>query len=165
MKAIAGMLAGLALIAAGCGSSSSSGSSSTGTSTPATTSPVSTTATVSTAKVAGLGTVLVNSKGHTLYMFAPDKKQRVTCVGSCAALWPPLKLAGAMPTADGQAKSSLLGSDPDPSGGRVVTYAGWPLYTYVPDSKAGEAAGQAVNANGGLWYVLSPSGTMVHTKP
>lgn len=163
MKAIAGALVGLVLITAACGSSSSSSSSTASTSTPATTASTATTATISTAKVAGLGTILVNKQGHSLYMFVPDKKHRVTCVGSCAALWPPLMASGT-PTAGGAAKSSLIGTDPDPSGGRVATYAGWPLYTYVPDSKSGEASGQALDANGGFWYVLSPSGAVVHTK-
>ena len=59
-------------------------------------------ATISTAKVAGLGTILVNTQGHTLYMFVPDNKRRVTCVGSCAALWPPLKISGSTPSAGGR---------------------------------------------------------------
>jgi predicted lipoprotein with Yx(FWY)xxD motif len=160
MKAIAGALVGLVVITAACGSSSSSGSSTPSTSTPTTTASA---ATISTAKVAGLGTILVNKQGRTLYMFVPDKKHRVTCVGSCAALWPPLMATGT-PTAGGAAKSSLIGTDPDPSGGRVATYAGWPLYTYLPDTKSGEASGQALDANGGYWYVLSPSGMVVHTK-
>jgi hypothetical protein len=57
----------------------------------------------------------------------------------------------------------LLGSDPDPTGGRVVTYNKWPLYTWLGDRAAGQATGQAVNANGGLWYVLNASGTPVKT--
>jgi len=123
-------------------------------------------ATVQTKKIAGLGTVLVNSKGLTLYMFKPDKQKRVTCKGTCAAVWPPLKLkAGQKPTAGGAAKKSLLGSDKNPSGGRVVTYNHWPLYRYVADSKPGQATGQALNLNGGLWYVLSPAGKVIKKKP
>ncbi len=120
---------------------------------------------VSTRKLPGLGTVLVNGQGRTLYMFVPDKDKKVTCVGTCAAVWPPLKLpAGTKPAASGAAKGSMLGSDSDPAGGRVVTYAGWPLYTYIADRKAGVATGQALNLNGGLWYVLSPSGKVIRTK-
>jgi len=63
------------------------------------------------------------------------------------------------------AKKSLLGSDPNPSGGRVVTYNRWLLYTYVADSKPGQARGQATDLNGGLWYVLSPSGKIIKTRP
>ena len=123
-------------------------------------------ATVSTGTVKGLGTVLVDSKGRTLYLFLPDKHAKVTCTGACATVWPPLKLAaGLKATAGGQAKTSMLGSDPDPAGGRVVTYAGWPLYTYVADTAAGSAIGQATNLNGGYWYVLSPSGMIIHAKP
>ena len=120
---------------------------------------------ISTKKLPGLGTVLVNGKGRTLYMFVPDKRSKVTCVRTCAAIWPPVKLpSGAKPLASGQAKASLLGSDPNPAGGRVVTYAKWPLYTYVADTAPGQAKGQALNLNGGLWYVLGPSGQVIRTK-
>jgi predicted lipoprotein with Yx(FWY)xxD motif len=121
---------------------------------------------VSTRKLPKLGTVLVNSKGLTLYMFVPDKRTEVTCKGTCAAVWPPVKLPkGAKPLAAGEAKSRLLGSDPNPAGGRVVTYNRWPLYTYVADSAPGQAKGQALKLNGGLWYVLAPSGKVIHRKP
>jgi len=121
---------------------------------------------ISTKTLPKLGTVLVNSKGRTLYMFVPDKRTKVTCVHTCAAIWPPVKLPkGAKPIAKGKAKASLLSSDPNPAGGRVVTYARWPLYTYVGDTSAGQAKGQALNLNGGLWYVLAPSGTVIRTKP
>ncbi|MDP9259110.1 MAG: hypothetical protein M3Q31_21535 [Actinomycetota bacterium] len=120
---------------------------------------------ISTKKLPKLGTVLVNGQGRTLYMFVPDKHMRVTCVRTCAAVWPPVKLSkGQKAVASGQAKSSLLGSDPNPAGGRVVTYAAWPLYTYVADTSPGVAKGQALNLNGGLWYVLAPSGKLIRTK-
>jgi hypothetical protein len=61
-------------------------------------------------------------------------------------------------------KASLVSSDPNPSGGQVVTYAGWPLYLYVADPKAGTDNGQGINLNGGLWYVMAPSGTVVKSK-
>src|SRR5437763_11742973 len=120
------------------------------------------TPTVTTRKVGKLGVILVNGAGRTLYMFVPDKQKKVTCKGSCAVIWPPLKIkAGHRPTAGGAAKKSLLGTDPNPSGGRVVTYNHWPLYTYITDHKPGQATGQGVNNSGGLWYVLSPSGKVI----
>jgi predicted lipoprotein with Yx(FWY)xxD motif len=120
---------------------------------------------ISTKSVPGLGTILVNGSGRTLYMFVPDKDKKVTCVTVCAKLWPPLFLpTGAKAVAAGGAKQSLLGSDKDPAGGRVVTYSHWPLYTYVGDTKPGIAFGQAVNMSGGLWYVLSPSGAVIKHK-
>jgi predicted lipoprotein with Yx(FWY)xxD motif len=120
---------------------------------------------ISTRTVPKLGVVLVNAKGRTLYMFVPDKQSKVTCVKTCAAVWPPVKIAsGAKAVAGGQAKASLLGSDRNPAGGRVVTYNGWPLYAYVADTAAGQAKGQALNLNGGYWYVLSPAGKVIKTK-
>jgi predicted lipoprotein with Yx(FWY)xxD motif len=109
--------------------------------------------------------VLVNASGHALYTFAPDKASKVTCTGACAKIWPPLMLSsGAKPAAAGGVKASLLGSDPNPSGGRVVTYKGWPLYTYVTDTTAGVAHGQGLNLNGGLWYLISPSGSVMKSS-
>lgn len=166
MKARTGiaMIAGIVLIAAGCGSGSTSGSA--GSASTPTTSTGGGSATISTAGVKGLGTVLVDSRGHTLYLFVPDRHAKVTCTGSCATVWPPLKLpAGQKATAAGTARESMLGTDPDPGGGRVVTYDGWPLYTYVADTTPGAAVGQAIDQNGGFWYVLSPSGAVIHTKP
>jgi predicted lipoprotein with Yx(FWY)xxD motif len=154
---------------AGCGSSSSSTSTtptSTSTTTSTTSTPAAGTVQVSAKTVSGLGPVLVNAEGRTLYIFEPDKKTKVTCVGSCASLWPPLKLSsGKKAVAVGEAKSASLGSVPNPEGGQVVTYAGWPLYTYAADSGPGTANGQALNANGGLWYVISPSGTVITKAP
>jgi predicted lipoprotein with Yx(FWY)xxD motif len=158
----------IAFAAAGCGGGSPSSNSSNGTTG---TGAAGTTAAkgsvqVSTATVKGLGEVLVDRRGRTLYMFAPDKHSSVTCAGACATVWPPLRVpASGSATAAGSAQASLLGSDPDPAGGRkVVTYAGWPLYTYAADTGPGEANGQGVNANGGLWYVLSPAGKVIRTK-
>jgi outer membrane protein assembly factor BamB/predicted lipoprotein with Yx(FWY)xxD motif len=121
---------------------------------------------ISTKTIPGLGPVLANAQGRSLYLYAPDNHQKVTCVASCAEVWPPALLPkGQKPIASGQVKQSLLGSDPDPAGGQVVTYAGWPLYTFVSDTAPGKATGQGLDINGGLWYVISPSGQVIKTKP
>jgi len=120
---------------------------------------------ISTRKVTGLGTIIVDGKGRTLYMFVPDKRKSVTCHKVCAKIWPPVFVpAGAKLVAAGGAKQALLGSDKDSTGGRVATYNHWPLYLYLGDRKPGTATGQALNLNGGLWYVLSPSGALIKHK-
>lgn len=120
---------------------------------------------ISTRSVTGLGTIIVDGKGRTLYMFAPDKRKSVTCHKVCAKIWPPLFApAGAKLVAAGSAKQALLGTDKDSTGGRVVTYNHWPLYLYLGDRKPGTAAGQALNLNGGLWYVMAPSGALIKHK-
>jgi predicted lipoprotein with Yx(FWY)xxD motif len=149
---------------AGCGGGGGTSTANTSegeaqaTSTEAAQTPVE----VSSAEVGELGEVLVDGEGRTLYVFAPDKGREVTCEGSCASAWPPMKLeAGGKPQASGKVKQSLLGSDPDPEGGEVVTYAGWPLYTFVSDAEPGQASGQGLNLNGGYWYVITPQGKVV----
>jgi predicted lipoprotein with Yx(FWY)xxD motif len=122
-----------------------------------------TAATVQTKKVKKYGTILVNSKGLTLYMFVPDKQKKVTCTSqACVIVWPPLKIkSGQSPTAGGAARKKLLGVDMSPKGYRVVTYNRWPLYTYYLDKQPGQTKGQGVNNSGGKWYVLSPSGAVI----
>lgn len=153
----------LGLVATACGSSSTptspppSGGAGSGSSSG----PVA----LKTGKVAGLGTVLVDGGGRTVYVFAPDKAKKVTCTGSCASVWPPVKVAsGQKPALSGGVKASLVSSDSDPSGGSVVTYNGWPLYLYVADPSAGTAHGQALNSSGGVWYVITPSGQLIKKK-
>ena len=120
---------------------------------------------ISTRNITGLGTILVDGKGRTLYMFAPDKRKSVTCHAVCAKIWPPVFVpAGAKLVAAGSAKQALLGSDKDSTGGRVATYNKWPLYLYLGDRKPGTASGQALNLNGGLWYVLSSTGAVIKHK-
>jgi predicted lipoprotein with Yx(FWY)xxD motif len=116
--------------------------------------------------VPGMGTVLVTSAGYALYMFEPDNRRSVSCTGACAGTWPPLALpAGASPAAGPGVKQSLLGSDPNPAGGRVVTYDGWPLYGYTGDVEPGQATGQNIDLNGGEWYVISPDGQPLVPAP
>ena len=115
--------------------------------------------TVDTAPAGKLGTVLVTNKGFALYMFAPDAARHVTCTGDCATSWPPLLVrAGETVAAGPGVRPGLLGTAPNPGGGRVVTYHGWPLYTYLGDAAPGHAAGQGANDDGGYWYVMRPSG-------
>ncbi len=158
-KPVAMLLApAIALLAAGCGSSSAESTKSAA-STPAassTSSAATGAVRISTKTLTGLGAVLVNAQGRTLYVFAPDTAKEVTCVGACASVWPPLALsAGQKPVVSGQATSSLVSSDPNPAGGGVVTYAGSPLYTYVADPSPSTARGQALKLDG-LWYVIAP---------
>jgi len=118
--------------------------------------------TVDAAPVSKLGTVLVTNKGFALYMFAPDAARHVTCTGGCATDWPPLLVhAGQTVTAGPGVRPSLLGTAPNPGGGRVVTYHGWPLYTYLGDADPGHAGGQGADDDGGYWYVMRPSGQIV----
>jgi predicted lipoprotein with Yx(FWY)xxD motif len=150
------LAAAAALLAAGCGSSAA---------VATTSGPASHKVSVLAKAVPGAGAVLVDSKGRVLYVFVPDHQKKVTCGGLCAATWPPLRQAGGKVTAGPGVKPAMLGADVDShGGGKVVTYDGWPLYLYAGDVKPGQDNGQAINLNGGLWYVISPSGKIVTAK-
>jgi predicted lipoprotein with Yx(FWY)xxD motif len=152
-----------ALLAAACGSSGSPASSSGGTPPAAGKAPAAPAkVTINAKQVGKLGSILVTSTGLVLYMFVPDKDAKVTCVSLCAATWPPVFVAsGGSVTAGAGVQQSMLGTDPDPAGGKVVTYDGWPLYGYTGDQSPGQTTGQAVNVNGGLWFVINTAGQPV----
>jgi predicted lipoprotein with Yx(FWY)xxD motif len=116
-------------------------------------------AAVSTAKT-GLGKIIVNSRGRTLYLFEKDKRHHSACAGACASYWPPLLTHG-KPVATGGAKRSLLGTIKRADGTRQVTYAGHPLYTYLLDSKRGQTNGEGSTLFGGGWDALAPSGKKI----
>lgn len=157
------LVATFGLVATGCGGGSSA--SSLPKSGVAGAEHSLTTVAVKTRKIGGYGVVLVNSSGRTLYIFMKDARRHVTCTGQCASFWPPLKWKSKRrPTAGGAAKTSLLSSDKNPSGGRVVTYNKWPLYTYSGDSAAGQAKGEGLKLSGGKWYLISAKGALVKHK-
>ena len=102
----------------------------------------------------GAVTVLADASGRTLYWFAPDTATRSACYGSCAAYWPPVK-GPAMPGPGVTGKLSVLTRT---GGSLQAAYDGHPLYTYVGDSAPGQAHGNGLNLNGGLWHEVTTSG-------
>ena len=107
----------------------------------------------------GLGRILVDARGHTLYLFAKDKRKS-SCTGKCAGFWPPLITSG-KPLASAGAKASLLGTTRRTDGRLQVTYNNHPLYTFVKDLKKGQTNGEEVDAFGAEWYALSPTGSRI----
>jgi predicted lipoprotein with Yx(FWY)xxD motif len=101
----------------------------------------------------GGATVLTNARGFTLYWFAPDTPTASKCYGSCAAYWPPVTgTAAASPGLPGR-----IGMITRTGGARQLTYNGHPLYTYIGDSAPGQARGNNLNLNGGLWHEVRVS--------
>ena len=131
MRRSIGSLAALVLLGTllvACGGSDSNSSSK-----PATTAkrPASTAAATSTTAAAttttkgaatvktgntGLGTILVDDSGKTLYAFANDNGTTSACTGGCASIWPPLMAAGS-PAAGAGVDASKLSAAPS---GQVV---------------------------------------------
>jgi predicted lipoprotein with Yx(FWY)xxD motif len=122
---------------------------------------------VKVGQVAGLGAVLVDGQGLTLYLYSTDRQGSPSrCYSICAIQWPPLVLPAGVsrPIAGPGIQSTLLSTAPRSDGTRQITYNGWPLYLWPPDRAPGKATGQALTNAGGLWYVLDPAGNEVHTS-
>lgn len=110
-----------------------------------------------------LGSVLVDARGRTLYLFEKDHNGLSLCTTACVAYWPPLVSHGA-PRAGTGVKQSLLTLGRAHNGIRQVLYAGHPLYTFVGDKRAGQAAGEGVKNFGADWYVVAASGQKVEAS-
>jgi predicted lipoprotein with Yx(FWY)xxD motif len=148
------LFASLVLVVAGCGGSSSN--TSTGSEASASGGGG---MTISTSEVSGLGSVLVDSEGLTVYEFAKDTGSTSTCYGACAQNWPPVVAEG-KPSGEGET-ASHLGTTKRKDGSVQVTYAGHPLYTYTGDSSPGEANGNGLTFFGGKWSAMDESGETV----
>ncbi len=167
--AVVGAVAVAALALAACGSSSSKAAT---TNKPAATTAATTAASststaqlqLDTADVAGLGTILVNDKGFTLYILEDTAGKPVACTDAsgCTKVWPDVSLPkGTTAAAAGKGvDASLLGTT-GAAGDLYASYAGFPVYTFAHDSAAGQANGQGLQSFGGTWHVIDAMGQPV----
>jgi predicted lipoprotein with Yx(FWY)xxD motif len=152
MRRTQSTIAVLALFSlAGCGT----GYGATSSSSRASTAPVSGTLHVASTS---LGEVLVDGAGRTVYLLTADSPGRSSCAGSCLAAWP----AVAPPSSSAlPGITAAVGRATTPDGTAIATVGGWPLYTFVKDTKPGDVTGEGVQSFGGTWYAVSPSGQPV----
>jgi predicted lipoprotein with Yx(FWY)xxD motif len=110
-----------------------------------------------------VGRILVVRRGRTLYLFEKDAGSRSACSGLCTSYWPPLRAPRATTLGRGLERS-LLSTVKRANGTRQVTYGGHPLYRFAGDKAPGQATGQAMQAFGGGWYVVSPAGKKIEDQ-
>ena len=150
-----------AVILAGCGG----GSSKSTTSTSSASSSANPATRFSIASVSGLGDVVVDGKGRTVYILTSNGHTNVPCTDAsgCTGLWPDLPLPSGMSAAKAGTgvNASLLGTKKLSDGETYPTYNGWLMYEYSGDSGPGVAKGQGIKSFGGTWYVLNASGNPV----
>ena len=110
------------------------------------------------------GSILATGAGNTLYDFVPDTPTRSACLNDgCVFQWPPYVKSGPVEVGQG-VNASLVGTLKRPDGSTQLSYGGHPLYTYNMDVEPGMVTGQAIDQDGGLWYVLNPKGQEIHTS-
>lgn len=160
-----GLAAAAVVVLAACGTSNGSTDPATSTPPPAATGQANAAAagsvtikTMSTSK----GTVLTNAAGLTLYWFAADTAAKSNCNGSCITYWPPV--IGTATAAAGTSLPHGFGTIKRADGQLQATYDGHPLYTYTGDTAAGQFNGNGLNASGGLWWAVTPSGSDLKSK-
>ena len=150
LPVLLGALSLAVLALAGCGGNASHGLPTTSDGRPATVGVAGT----------GLGDILVDRQGRTLYLFERDSGTTSECTGACAANWPPLRVRGT-PLVGSGAKASDVGTTTRPDGISQLTYKGHPLYTFVNDKKPGDTNGEGLSAFGGSWFAVSAAGAKV----
>ena len=102
---------------------------------------------------AGLGAILADAAGPSLYLYTRDEPNVSNCTGGCALAWPPL-ITAEDPAAGEGINAARLGTTTRADGSKQVTFDNWPLYYYASDEKPGDAIGQN---RGEVWFVISNS--------
>jgi predicted lipoprotein with Yx(FWY)xxD motif len=148
---VAALIAAVAVIA-GCGSSSSKSSSSSGGGSSSGGS-----GTVKAAKITGYGSALVTASGKSVYLLSTDPAGSSKCSGTCAKTWIPVTVSGS-PSAGSGVDSSKLSSFKRSDGTTQVLYDKHALYTFTGE---GATSGEGQASFGGVWYLVSPSGSAI----
>ena len=155
----------LMLTLAACGSSSKKTAAATSGTTASSSSSSSPGTMFSTANVSGLGTVLVDGSGKTVYILVTADHKNGTCddASGCTKVWPDLPFPDGTTAAKAGTgiQASMLGSMKLSDGETYPTYNGWLMYEYAPDGGPGQGKGEGIQSFGGTWYALSPSGNPV----
>jgi predicted lipoprotein with Yx(FWY)xxD motif len=112
---------------------------------------------VALASVGSFGSVLVDAKGMSLYLFTKDSAGSSSCTASCATNWPPAVATGS-PTAGTGLDASKLSTITRDDGTKQLAYNGHALYTFAADSAPGQAGGQGVS---GVWFLVNAAGEQV----
>ena len=110
------------------------------------------------ASKSSLGTIVVDGKGMTAYVFDKDTagSGKSACTGTCADMWPAVTTTADTPKVDGV--TGEIGTITGTDGAKQVTLEGMPLYTYSDDSEVGDTNGQGVED---IWWVVSPAGDKI----
>ena len=159
-RTLVAMTALAGLVVAAC-SSNTSGAASAGNGSAQAGAPAGTT--VATKSISGMGDVVVDSQGRSLYSSDQETTAKLACTTSdCTAIWTPLTVAaGQTPTGPSQL-SGMLSTVKRPDGKTQVALNGKPLYTFTFDHAPGDVGGNNQKDSFGgknfTWHVATASG-------
>ncbi len=104
-----------------------------------------------------LGSIVVDSKGRTLYAFTKDVDGTSTCVDGCAKAWPAVLVNGDIAVGTGLDKGQFT-TVARVDGTKQLKLGKWPLYYFSGDTAAGETNGQG---SGGSWFVIGKDAKLI----
>jgi len=115
-------------------------------------------------KIAGVGTVLVDRAGRTIYSPEQEAHGKILCTGDCLSFWFPVSVAAGTTLHDPQGVTGALGTVHRAGGVTQLTYNGKPLYTFRLDSGPGQVHGNNFSDHFGstsfTWKVIATSGSV-----
>jgi len=111
---------------------------------------------VQASDVSGVGPVLVDSSGRTLYFADQESDGTIKCVDACLGFWSPAKATGDLPSdIDGLGTVTR-----DDTGAKQLTLDGAPLYTFKLDKSPGQATGDDLTDSfGGVSFTWHAAAT------
>jgi predicted lipoprotein with Yx(FWY)xxD motif len=120
---------------------------------------------IGSAHNASLGsTILVNTKGLTLYHLTSERTGSIACSGICATFWIPVLATTGKPSLGKGVIASKVGTIKRPDGKVQLTYNHYALYRYYLDKKPGQTGGEGFATGTGSWYAIATSGKLVKPK-
>jgi predicted lipoprotein with Yx(FWY)xxD motif len=122
---------------------------------------------ISVRKLPGVGAVLANRSGKTLYSPQQEADGKIMCTGGCLSFWFPVRVATGAPLRAPGGVTGSLGMIHRPGGLTQLTYNGKPLYTFRLDQAPGQAHGNDFTDHFGgttfTWHALTTSGAPAQT--
>jgi predicted lipoprotein with Yx(FWY)xxD motif len=118
---------------------------------------------VSVRSLPGIGTVLVDRSGRTVYSPQQEANGQISCTGSCLSFWFPVTLAPGTALTGSSEMTGVLGTIDRADGVIQLTYDGKPLYTFRLDKGPGQARGNDFTDHFGgatfTWHAITAGGT------
>ena len=120
-------------------------------------------AVISTRTLPGVGTVLVDRSGKTLYSPQQEAHGMITCTGGCLSFWLPVTATAGATLHAPAGVTGGLGTIHRPGGLTQLTFHGKPLYTFALDKAPGQDHGNDVTDHFGAasftWHAITTTGT------
>jgi predicted lipoprotein with Yx(FWY)xxD motif len=109
--------------------------------------------TLAEATLLGTPGFVAPTTNHTVYELSGDSPTTLECTvaSGCTAVWPPVSPPAGVALSAGFAVFSRSDNNV-----MQLEYMGHPLYTFAPDTAAGQTSGNGLVSFGGTWSVARP---------